>query len=40
MRITRRFGTLLLAIWLILEGLSRLFDASFSVMGVLILLER
>ncbi|MGE5123848.1 MAG: hypothetical protein ACM3H7_04975 [Acidobacteriaceae bacterium] len=35
MRITRRLGTLLLAIWLILEGLSRLFNVSFNGMGVL-----
>lgn len=51
MRITRRLGTLLLAIYLILAGLAQLFNVSFSGMGiimgilalaagVLILLER
>jgi len=35
MRITRKLGTLLLAIFLILEGLSRLFNVSFSWMGVI-----
>ena len=35
MRITRRLGTLLLAIWLILEGLSRLFNVNFSGMGII-----
>ncbi len=51
MRITRRLGTLLLALWLILEGLARLFSFSFKGMdvvmgilalaaGILILLER
>ena len=35
MRITRKLGTLLLAIFLILEGLSRLFNVSFSGMGVI-----
>ena len=51
MRITRRLGTLLLAIFLILYGLASLFHVSFTGMdiimgilalaaGVLILLER
>ncbi len=35
MRITRRLGMLLLSIWLILEGLSRLFNVNFRGMGVL-----
>ena len=35
MRITRRLGMLLLAIWLILEGLSRLFNVNFSGMGII-----
>ena len=35
MKITRRLGTLLLAIFLILEGLSRLFNINFTGMGVI-----
>jgi hypothetical protein len=51
MKITRRLGMLLLAIWLILEGLILLFSLSFTGLniimgilalaaGILILLER
>ncbi len=51
MRLTRRLGMLLLAIWLILEGLVQLFKLEFSgigivlgilalAAGILILLER
>lgn len=35
MKITRRLGMLLLSIWLILEGLSRLFSVNFTGMGVI-----
>ncbi len=35
MKFKRRLGILLLAIWLILEGLSSLFSVSFSGMGVI-----
>ena len=35
MKFKRRLGILLLAIWLILEGLANLFSVSFSGMGVI-----
>ncbi len=35
MKFTRRLGSLLLAIWLILTGLAELFKVSFSGMGIL-----
>lgn len=36
MKITRRLGMLLLAIWLILTGLASLFNVSFSGMGIIV----